>query len=140
MKKVQGNSPLPNGPSDWVEDYADGENCYSNRCSSCRENFFGRKYRVICKLCSKVVQRRVVCAAVLRRDGRMIVGPRHFDPVMRTQIRRHGMVDWHDAEQGFIDQWGNFMTREIAWVVAKEAGQIIREVSTPGTLYSENLY
>ena len=45
-------------------------------------------------------------------------------------------------EQGFIDQCGNFLTREEAWKVAEAADQIIR--TGPGfsgpMLYSENLY
>lgn len=47
-----------------------------------------------------------------------------------------------DAEQGFIDQWGTFMTREQAWRVAEVAGQILYRVGGDynGTLYSENLY
>lgn len=44
-------------------------------------------------------------------------------------------------DQGFIDQWGLFLTREEAWTVAVEKGQIRRQVNTPeGTLYSEHLY
>lgn len=46
--------------------------------------------------------------------------------------------------QGFIDQRGTFMTREEAWKVAVESGQIKRRVGgderNGGTLYSENLY
>jgi hypothetical protein len=43
-------------------------------------------------------------------------------------------------DQGFIDQFGDFLTRREAWEIAKDRGQILRDVSTPGTLYSENLY
>jgi hypothetical protein len=46
-----------------------------------------------------------------------------------------------DWEQGFVDQYGNFMTREEAWEIAQAAGQIRRpEGGAPGTLYSEHLY
>jgi hypothetical protein len=44
-------------------------------------------------------------------------------------------------EQGFIDQFGVFMTREEAYVVAKAAGQIkYRCGGDDGVLFSENLY
>lgn len=83
---------------------------------------------------------RVVCAA-LRFDGVIVASPRHFDKTA------HGIIDklalkispgkW---EQGFVDQFGNFLTREEAWITAEKNGQIIRTVSSPGILYSENLY
>jgi len=84
------------------------------------------------------MQRRVVCAA-MRKDGILICGARHFDKVMRDQVKLIGLpsVSW---EQGFIDQKGVFLTREEAWIIAKDADQIIRIVSSEGTLYSENLY
>jgi len=86
----------------------------------------------------KPMQRRVVCAA-MRKDGILICGARHFDQVMRDQVKLIGLpsVSW---EQGFIDQKGVFLTREEAWIIAKDADQIIRIVSSEGTLYSENLY
>ncbi len=83
--------------------------------------------------------RRVVCAAnritVLRQpDGEpnpyLVLGPRHFSPTMHLHI--DAMVaagcgtreDWRGSKQGFIDQWGVFMTREEAWTVAVAAGQV----------------
>lgn len=49
-----------------------------------------------------------------------------------------------EHDQGFIDQFGAFMSRTEAWKVAEAAGQIIRRVDGDavdgGTLYSENLY
>lgn len=45
------------------------------------------------------------------------------------------------AEQGFIDQFGEFMTRKEAWTVAEAAGQIkYPKDYCKGTLYSEDLY
>ena len=86
------------------------------------------------------VPRRVVCAAMLK-DGRIITGARHFDKVMRAQMElTEGLKWWRSCSQGFIDQFGDFMTREEAWVVAMHQKQIFRQVSTPGCLYSENLY
>jgi hypothetical protein len=43
-------------------------------------------------------------------------------------------------EQGFIDQHGKFYSREDAWDIAKENGQIFRDCDVDGTLFSENLY
>lgn len=86
--------------------------------------------------------RRVVCAAV-RKGDRIITGARHFDKIMRAQIKAaEGFDFWKGGgvEQGFIDQFGDFMDRKTAWSVARDQDQIRQEVSAPGTLYSENLY
>ena len=84
------------------------------------------------------VQRRVVCAAIMLRGGRVIAGPRHMDAVMRSQL--HG-EDTGSALQGFVDQFCAFLTREEAWPIAVAAGQILRRVGgDEGHLYSENLY
>lgn len=82
-------------------------------------------------------QRRVVCAAI-RRFGLIICGARHFDPIMREVLKDldAGGIGF---DQGFIDQHGVFMNRKESWVVAEAAGQIVNR-STPGTLFSENLY
>ncbi len=56
-----------------------------------------------------------------------------------------------DVEQGFVCNKGKFWDRENSWIIASNAGQIIRRVggderrSADGTsitnkLYSENLY
>jgi hypothetical protein len=87
-----------------------------------------------------VTPRRVVCAANRHHHSRLIIcGARHWDKVMRAQADAlgTGFTEW---EQGFIDQFGDFLTRGEAWTVAEEQGQIRREVSVPGTLFSENLY
>ena len=85
-------------------------------------------------------QRRVVCSANLFPCGTMIVGVRHWDPLMRQQADAYGLKGGN-CQQGFIDQHRVFMTREEAWVVAETAGQIVyRGNWGEGTLYSENLY
>lgn len=88
-------------------------------------------------------QRVVVCAAIRRKDGKIVCGARHYDAVMRGQILRGGKRPnkWLSAEQGFIDQFGVFMNRQEAWTVADTAGQVNygRDYSE-GTLYSEDLY
>lgn len=93
-------------------------------------------------------ERRVVCAANRMPDGAMFIGARHWDEHMSRQaddyIRIHGLEDHKVgiAEQGFIDQWGKFLTRADAWEVALSMGQVI--FTAPGRdgpeLYSENLY
>lgn len=45
-------------------------------------------------------------------------------------------------DQGFIDQYSNYWTREEAMIIAKAAGQvdIERKDEIPDTLFSEDLY
>ncbi len=85
----------------------------------------------------------VVCAAIRNSYGLIICGPRHFDETMHRllSVSETSGGDWADAEQGFIDQYGTFLTREEAWIVAEKAGQIKYRVGGDGKkLYSENLY
>jgi hypothetical protein len=86
--------------------------------------------------------RRVVCAAVLYPCGTMLVGPRHFDATMLVQYHRFGLkVIEPESVQGFVDQWGAFMTRKEAHKVASEQGQIRHRCGgDEGQLFSENLY
>lgn len=79
-------------------------------------------------------ERRIVCAANRVKSNHSIIhlGVRHCDRFM---------PDGRDCEQGFIDNRGEFLTREEAWPVALAAGQIFRRVGgDEGRLYSENLY
>lgn len=84
----------------------------------------------------------IVCAAMKMNDGFVVVGIRHYSPEMRKVLNRlYGPAYKRRVEeQGFVDQFGNFLTREDAWKVAEDKGQIRRQVSAPGTLFSENLY
>ena len=88
--------------------------------------------------------RRVVCSACrCIETGHLIIGPRHFDSIMRSQLlREKDHLKYKD--QGFIDQWGIYMSRTEAWKVAEAAGQILYrcggDEADGGTLYSENLY
>lgn len=87
----------------------------------------------------------VVCAACKHRDdGLIICGARHWDMVMH-KVRESLPEKYHNSasyEQGFIDRYGNFLTREEAFDLAEHAGQI--RVKTGNTrvktLYSEDLY
>ncbi len=88
---------------------------------------------------------RIVCAASRFKDGLIIASPRHSDATFRAVVERlakagadplEGCVD----EQGFIDQYGAFHSREEAWKIAEAQGQIIDGNWGRGVLYSENLY
>lgn len=83
--------------------------------------------------------RRIVCAANRhRQDGRIICGARHWDKVMRSHVTDGGFGNW---DQGFIDQFGDWLCREDAWIVAMNQDQVRRRVGgDKGHLYSENLY
>ena len=85
---------------------------------------------------------RIVCAAIRHRDGRIVCGPRHFDQTMANTLEQlPDPMDWHDAAQGFVDQFGNFLTRWAAWDIAEQRNQIVRCLDWfPGELHSEHLY
>lgn len=85
-------------------------------------------------------QLRIVCAAIRNSAGDVITGIRHFDLGMHEQIKKSSSC-WIVSEQGFIDQFSNFYTREEAWKIASEANQIIRRCHGDGKeLFSENIY
>lgn len=88
------------------------------------------------------VQRKVAQAAC-NYGGYIVTGTRHYCPIMSLQIDSigHGnLIDFagglDKVVQGFTDQYGVFMDRKEAWIVAKEAGQIINTYQE-GILYSE---
>jgi hypothetical protein len=84
---------------------------------------------------------RVVCAAIQNQHGWIVCGARHHDQVMNLTIVQGPEKPPHTWTQGFIDQFGNFLTREQAWIIAERNGQIIRRVGGDGTkLFSENIY
>ena len=87
----------------------------------------------------------IVCAAVRYPDGRLLVGPRHFDYVMLGQFKALKITDSEDvADKGFVDQEGHFYTRQEAWKIAERNNQIryrtAGDEANGGTLFSENLY
>lgn len=96
-----------------------------------------------------VERRHVVCAAVRAADGSLLLGIRHYSHDMHAQIdaRRDGGKFMHrnDEDQGFVDQYGVFMSREEAFKVAFDNGQL-RYPDRCGAglngmkLYSEGLY
>lgn len=96
----------------------------------------------------KDVKPWMVCAAC-RHGEMLVVGPRHFDPTMwlhleargcdRTFTKEHRLT----MEQGFIDQWGRFYTREEAMGCVKASGQpfnLERNGGQDAELFSEGLY
>lgn len=99
-------------------------------------------------------RQRIVCAAIRSKTtGRILCGARHMDFVMRqfTVRRRFWLfgrrclrAEWKSPEQGFIDQFGNFLTRSEAYFIAKLEGQVIGRSSSSHdygpTLFSEDLY
>jgi len=93
--------------------------------------------------------RRVVCAALRARDSEVMLGIRHYSEDMHRQI--HQRVDGNkftclnDEDQGFVDQYGVFMSRHEAYEVATTARQLIDKdaygLGLEGRkLYSEGLY
>ena len=86
------------------------------------------------------VERIVVCAANRMPDGHLLIGARHWDKLMCQQADKLGYKGGNE-EQGFIDQFGDFMSRDEALEVASKNGQRLkRPIDTYETLYSENLY
>lgn len=85
---------------------------------------------------------RIVCAAMLMKDKTVVPGVRHFSPEMRIVLHKMYGNGYHllVEEQGFVDQYGNFLDRDSAWIIAQKQGQIIKDCGCEGTLYSENLY
>lgn len=88
-------------------------------------------------------QQVVVCAAC-RKDDVIVAGARHYDKVMRSQLKAMNEPTPVEWEEGFIDQFGDFLTREEAMEIAQAAGQKVDVERGCGgqqnTLYSEGLY
>jgi hypothetical protein len=86
---------------------------------------------------------RIVSAANRLECGLIFTGARHCDELMRAQAKAANKKLTR-SEQGFVDQKGNFYSREDAWKIAIRNNQIIYRVggdtANGGTLYSENLY
>lgn len=85
---------------------------------------------------------RIVCAAQRHRyTGELLLGIRHFDEQMGSQLERNGQSDVDYQESGFLTNKNRFVDRKEAWVIASRENQILRDVETsPGALFSEHLY
>ena len=82
----------------------------------------------------------IVCAACKLTNGLILAGARHLGPNMVAQLKKiYGTPAKAPkvAEQGFLDRYDNFLTREEAARVAIEAKQII---GLKTKLFSEDLY
>lgn len=85
----------------------------------------------------------IVCAANKHpTNGRIICGARHYDAAMRSQMEAaEGFASWRGCEQGFIDQFCQFYTREEAKILAEKNGQVKHSIGYKGeSLFSEHLY
>lgn len=119
-------------------------------CPKCFKNFYPPPLPTECSACGNPIPRCrcnkprvVVCAANRSLTGKIVCGARHWDSAMRsmTVVDKNLPPEWRGAEQGFIDQYGQFLTREEAYIIAEKAGQIkYGPAHSEGTLYSEDLY
>ena len=81
------------------------------------------------------------------KDGRTLVipGARHYSKDMAAvlDVVKPQLVTQQvcDDDQGFIDQYSNYWTREEAMIIATYAGQVrIERGGSEKELYSEDLY
>lgn len=86
----------------------------------------------------------IVCAAIRFNDGTVITGARHWDGWMCSIADKIGGYDQSNQESdGFIDNLGNYLTREEAIKVVLDNNQLnvdFKEMEKRGTLFSEELY
>ncbi len=84
----------------------------------------------------------IVCAAIKLTNDLIIIGPRHFDNIMRKQIDVVGKDKIANSKQGFVDQWGRFYTRKQALYHVLKNEQTFSQERNRCTkeLYSEGLY
>ncbi len=91
------------------------------------------------------MKRVVVCSAIrIRSTGQLVCGPRHSDCIRTAYDLGLRTIDDQYVlpyDQGFVDQFNEYLTRQEAWEVASAAGQIVRRCGgDDGVLFSENLY
>ena len=88
---------------------------------------------------------RKIAQAACNYGGYIVTGTRHYCPIMNMQIDAIG----HDAlleyaggianvVQGFTDQYGIFLTRSEAYIIARDAGQLLPRHAYGETLFSES--
>lgn len=85
----------------------------------------------------------VVAAACRSHDHKyVLVSARHWDGLMRSQSKVLGLdnYDFPTGEQGFIDQYGNYLSRTEATDIVTQNKQALRTPICGRSLYSENLY
>lgn len=98
------------------------------------------------------VQRKIVCAAnrFEMKDGTPLIIPasRHYSPIMRSlakMLAEHGIIKTmmvSGDDQGFIDQFDNYHTREVGLDIVKHSGQAFDPERNGHNreLFSEGLY
>ena len=89
-------------------------------------------------------QQIVVCAACMFGDI-LVTGARHHDKVMNDvlcKLEDNGVKLDGECKQGFIDQFGEFLTREEALKIVKKNNQPfdIERNGSDNSLFSEGLY
>ena len=90
-------------------------------------------------------ERKVVSSACIA-GGYLILGVRHWDSIMHSTADALGLSSKsknHDpaTDQGFVDNYGLYMGRKEAMLVAKAAGQILDESELRGDLlFSEDVW
>lgn len=88
----------------------------------------------------------IVSSAMRSPSGIIIACVRHGDELFYNAVDNMKLCDedkdFNYWEQGFVDQYREFLTREEAWVIAEENGQIKHKLGCDDAkrLYSENLY
>ncbi len=85
-------------------------------------------------------QQIIVCAANRYPTGEILVGARHWDNLMREQAEARGLG--MECSQGFINQFGEFLTRKEAFAIVKSNGQAFDQErnGSDELLFSEGLY
>lgn len=84
--------------------------------------------------------RRIIAACCLFGETKL-VGARHFSPAMHSQLEQMNMGVAH--EQGFIDQFDEYWSREDAMALVKYNGQpfdIERNGGSDKLLFSEGVW
>ena len=95
-------------------------------------------------------QRVIVCAALRYPDLDLVIpGARHYSPDigrLLDRLEKFGVMTKKKQQvvgdnQGFIDNFGNYWTREEALIIAKAASQVNPDkCGRENELYSEDLY
>ena len=91
---------------------------------------------------------RRVAGVANRYGGIIVMGTRHYSNSMNQALDALGgsevLIQWageDNYEQGFVDQYGTFLDRKEAWILAESNNQIVYRDHLPrGTLFSEHLW
>ncbi len=90
------------------------------------------------------MNRPKITHVALRFEGKVwsLPAPNRHHHVIRHIVGTAGVkyVDCYGENQGFLDDKGNYLTREEALVVATEHGQILKKSSPINLLFSEDVW